>query len=572
MLRSSWFRGTLCFNYSSVKEAMAPLPAPSHDNRATAMPPHPRTVPGLLAERAAHDPDRPLFACGDAHWTVGEAAAVAAGTASSLAAAGIAHGDRVAVFCPNRAEVMRTVLGCAWLGAIAVPVNVACRGPQLRYYLEDAGARLLVVDASLLPELGLVEGEGLALEALWVVGDPGPTDGSAGAFAAAGPHWASRCVAMPPPGAACPPADLGPGDTVAILYTSGTTGPSKGVCCPHAQLIAWGEHTARLLGVTRDDVLCTTLPLFHVNALNGFFQALVTGARQVVEPRFSASGFWETMARHGATVGYLLGAMVPMLLARPASAAERAHRMRIALAPGVPASLHARFAERTGVALLEGYGSTETNFVIAAVPGEGAEGTMGRVRAGFHARVADADDAELPPGEAGELLLRADEPFVFATGYWGMPGKTVEAWRNLWFHTGDRVVRDAEGRFRFVDRLKDAIRRRGENVSSWEVEQVLASHPAVAQAAVFPVRSELAEDEVMAAVVVEPGASLDPVELVRFCETRMPHFAVPRYLDVVADLPRTENGKVRKVVLRERGVTGSTWDREAAGVIVARRR
>ena len=527
------------------------------------MPPHPRTVPGLLAARAAVDPDRVLFTCGGESWTVGEAASIAAGHASALAAAGVARGERVALFSSNRPEFMRVVLGCAWLGAIAVPVNVACRGPQLQYYLANSGARLLAIESGLLPELAGVEAAAVALERVWIV------DGD-GACAPAG--WASRTVAMPGPGAPAPAAALSPGDTVAILYTSGTTGPSKGVCCPHAQLIAWGEHTARLLGVTRDDVLCTTLPLFHVNALNGFFQALVTGASQVVEARFSASGFWDTMAARGATVGYLLGAMVPMLLARPACEAERAHRMRIALAPGVPASLHARFLERTGVALLEGYGSTETNFVIAAVPGEGAEGTMGRLRPGFSARVADADDAELPPGEAGELLLRADAPFAFATGYWGMPEKTVEAWRNLWFHTGDRVVRDAEGRFRFVDRLKDAIRRRGENVSSWEVEQVLLSHPSVAAAAVFPVRSELAEDEVMAAIVPEAGATLDPVELVRFCETRMPHFAVPRYVERVDDLPRTENGKVRKVVLRERGVGPATWDREAEGVVVARRR
>ncbi len=527
------------------------------------MPPHPRTVPGLLVERAARDPACALFACGGQAWTVGDAAAIAAGHAATLAAAGVGRGDRVALFCSNRPEFMRVLLGCAWLGAIAVPVNVACRGPQLQYYLANSGARLLAVEAALLAELAGVDPAAVALERVWVV------DGDAGGAPDA---WASRTGSMPAPGAPLDPAPSSPGDTVAILYTSGTTGPSKGVCCPHAQLLAWGEHTARLLGVRAGDVLCTTLPLFHVNALNGFFQALSTGATQVVEARFSASGFWDTMVARGATVGYLLGAMVPMLLARPASPAERAHRMRIALAPGVPAALHARFLERTGVSLLEGYGSTETNFVIAAVPGEGAEGTMGRLRDGFSARVADAHDAELPPGEAGELLLRADEPFAFATGYWGMPDRTVEAWRNLWFHTGDRVVRDAEGRFRFVDRLKDAIRRRGENVSSYEVEQVLLSHPSIAAAAVFPVGSELAEDEVMAAVVPEAGAVLDPVELVRFCETRMPHFAVPRYVDLVDDLPRTENGKVRKVALRERGVGPSTWDREAAGVTVARRR
>jgi crotonobetaine/carnitine-CoA ligase len=544
--------------------------------RAIAMPPHPRTVPGLLADRAAHDPDRPLFACGDEAWSVGEAASLAAGHAAALAAAGLVRGDRVALFSGNRPEFMRVFLGSAWLGAVAVPINVACRGPQLQYYLANSGARLLCVERALLAELAQVDPAAVALERVWVLDGAAPSrqepPDAASGFASAGAHWAARTVAMPAPASPVTPAPLAPGDTVAILYTSGTTGPSKGVCCPHAQLIAWGEHTARLLGVTRDDVLCTTLPLFHVNALNGFFQALSSGARQVVEARFSVSGFWPTMARHGATVGYLLGAMVPMLLARGAAADEHGHRLRIALAPGVPPSLHERFRERTGVVLLEGYGSTETNFVIAARPGDGAEGTMGRLQPGFSARVADSNDDELPAGEAGELLLRADAPFAFATGYWGMPQQTVEAWRNLWFHTGDRVVRDAEGRFRFVDRLKDAIRRRGENVSSYEVEQVLLSHPAVAAAAVYPVRSELAEDEVMVAIVPEAGAVIDPVELVRFCETRLPHFAVPRYVDLVDDLPRTENGKVRKVVLRERGVGPATWDREVAGVVVARRR
>ena len=195
---------------------------------------------------------------------------------------------------------------------------------------------------------------------------------------------------------------------------------------------------------------------------------------------------------------------------------------------------------------------------------------MGRIVPGFTARVADEHDEDVPSGTPGELLLRADEPFAFATGYFGMADKTVEAWRNLWFHTGDRVVRDADGFFTFLDRLKDAIRRRGENISSYEVEQVLLSHPAVAVAAVFPVKSELAEDEVMAAIVPRDGAALDPVELVRFCEPRMAYFAVPRYLEFMAALPSTENGKVQKFKLRERGITEQTWDREAAGIQLKR--
>ena len=181
--------------------------------------------------------------------------------------------------------------------------------------------------------------------------------------------------------------------------------------------------------------------------------------------------------------------------------------MRIALAPGVPAQFHAEFTRRTGIRLLDGWGSTETNFVLGTTIERQQPGLMGPVFEGFEARVVDDQDNDVADGTAGELVVRADEPFAFADGYFGMPEKTVEAWRNGWFHTGDRVVRQADGYFRFVDRLKDAIRRRGENISSFEVEQVLLSHPAVANAAAFPVRSPLAEDEVMAAVVLQPGRS-----------------------------------------------------------------
>ena len=231
----------------------------------------------------------------------------------------------------------------------------------------------------------------------------------------------------------------------------------------------------------------------------------------------------------------------------------------------MPADLGMTFAARAGVTLLEGYGSTETNFVIGASPKTQKAGTMGRIVDGFEARVVDAHDIEVPPGEAGELVLRANEPFAFATGYFAMPEKTVEAWRNLWFHTGDRVIRDKDGYFRFVDRLKDAIRRRGENISSHEVEQVLLSHPDIEMVAVYPARSELAEDEVMAAIVPAAGKTISPLNLVQYCEPRLPYFAIPRFIDFVPDLPRTENGKVQKYALRERGVTAATWDREASG-------
>jgi len=230
----------------------------------------------------------------------------------------------------------------------------------------------------------------------------------------------------------------------------------------------------------------------------------------------------------------------------------------------VPAAAGDAFHARSGVALLEGYGSTETNFVICTAIDSPRRGVMGWLRAGFHARVVDEHDVERAAGDAGELLLRSDERLAFASGYFGQPEQTAQAWRDGWFHTGDRVVRDADGAFRFVDRIKDAIRRRGENISSWEVEQVLMSHPAVAAAAVYPVRSELAEDEVMAAIVLRDGASVAPLQLAQHCEALLPRFAVPRYIDLVSKLPRTENGKVQKYKLRERGITPTCWDRTPA--------
>jgi crotonobetaine/carnitine-CoA ligase len=513
----------------------------------------------MLEQQARRNGDHPLFKTGTATWTVAECREVAARSAGSLAAAGIQPGDRVALMCGNRAEFMELYLGCAWLGAIAVPINTASKGPQLNHILANSGARLLAIEAGLVPALGTLDLGGLAIDLVWVI------DQSPG-----GISIACRHMALPPLGEAAAPGAVRPGDTVAILYTSGTTGPAKGVCCPHAQYFWWGTNTSDILGIREGDVLVTTLPLFHTNALNAFYQALLAGAQLVAEPRFSASGFWTSLVAHKATVTYVLGAMVPILMSKEPSPADRAHGTRVALAPGVPGHLQRPFTERFGIALVDGFGSTETNYVIGDDMSHQKPGWMGPVYKGFQARVVDQDDNDLPPGEAGELILRADEPFAFATGYFGMPEKTVEAWRNLWFHTGDRVIRDADGYFRFVDRLKDAIRRCGENISSFEVEQVLLSHPAIATAAAFPVPSELAEDEVMVAIVLRDGAGLTPTELMEFCQPRMAYFAVPRYVAFVAELPATENGKIQKYKLRERGVTPGTWDREAAGYKLVR--
>lgn len=511
-----------------------------------------RTLPTMLLRQAERIPERVLLSAGGTSLTYAQACEVAARAAAALQSAGIGAGDRVALICSNRMEFLEMLLGCAWLGAILVPINVASRGPQLQHILTNSGARLLVIESAHADNLGMLDASALAIKVIWTI------DNAAGIALGAVP-----AVVMPRSDRNIAPQALRPSDLAMILYTSGTTGPSKGVCCPHAQYFWWAVNTAALLELSADDVLCTTLPLFHTNALNTFYQAILIGSSVAFEKRFSASGFYAALARHGATATYLLGAMVPILLSRPAAAEESAHKVRVALAPGVPQQFHSDFTGRTGIRLIEGWGSTETNFVLGTTVDRQRPGTMGPAFAGFQARVVDEDDNEIADGTPGELVVRADDPFAFASGYFGAPDKTVEAWRNLWFHTGDRVIREADGYFRFVDRLKDAIRRRGENISSFEVEQVLLSHPAVANAAAFPVRSQLAEDEVMAAVILHAGAALTAPELIEFCKPRLPYFALPRYLEFVAELPTTENGKVQKYKLRERGITAAAWDRQA---------
>jgi crotonobetaine/carnitine-CoA ligase len=502
-----------------------------------------QTLPTMLERAAAAYGNQPLLRFEDAVWSYTELRDDVAGLAGALAADGIGAGDRVVVVSENRPEVLRLWLACGWLGAVLVPVNTALRGEGLRHVLASAGARAVALESAVRERVAEA-----GADATWMLDEEGL------------PATTSPMAAHP----------VGPGDPCAILYTSGTTGPAKGVLCPHAQWYWWGIKTGDVLSIGRDSVLYTNLPLFHTNALNAFCQALVAGATYVLGPRFSASAFWSRLERSNATVTYLLGAMVSILLRAPPRDHDRAHLVQVALAPATPPELHEPFFDRFGVRLVDAWGSTETNIVIANALDHLRPGTLGRVLDGFEARVADEHDAPLPDGEPGELLVRHREPFAFASGYDGLPDATAEAWRNLWFHTGDRVVRDRDGTFRFVDRSKDTIRRRGENISSFEVEQALLAHEDVAAAAVVPVPSELGEDEVLACVVPREGATLDPLELIRFCEPRLPHFAVPRYVDVLSELPLTANGKVEKHRLRERGVTPSTWDRERAGHSVSR--
>ena len=517
-----------------------------------------QTLAALLERQAAVYGDKPLLRFGERERSFCEVRDAAAAAAGTLAAAGIGPGDRLALMCENRIELLDFILGAIWLGAVAVPLNTALRGAQLSHQLVNSGAVGVALDSVLVGALAYFEPPP-ELRFVWAL--DGPPAGGLPGYTVTGPPAAAPAV---------PAYPVGPGDTAAILYTSGTTGVSKGVCCPEAQFYWWGVLVGEMLEITEDDILYTCLPLFHTNALNAFVQALVAGATYHLGPRFSASRFWARLAASEATVTYLLGAMVNILMSGPVTEGECDHRVRNALAPATPVAIFDRFRERFGIQLVEGYGSTETNCPIAVSWRRQRAGWMGQARHGFEARVVDAHDGEVPDGEPGELVLRHSPAFAFASGYFAMPEKTVEAWQNLWFHTGDQVIRDDEGWFRFTDRIKDAIRRRGENISSFEVEQALLSHPAVSAVAAYAVDSELGEDEVAVAVILHAGCETAPETLVRWCEPRLAYFAIPRYIRFVTEMPLTANGKVRKALLRDEGLIAGTWDRELAGVVLSR--
>ena len=519
-----------------------------------------RTVQGALARGAARWGTKPLLRYTGGERSYAEMQVAVARMAGTLQAAGVGPGDRVLCVAGNRVELLDVFLACGWLGAAFVPINTASRGPQLRHMLGNADPRILIAEPGQFEHLRAVDPELVALERVWCLDEQ-----------ADGELYGRPIEPMPGAGEPVAAHPSGPGDTLAILYTSGTTGASKGVECPHGQFYWWGVLTGRYLEISEEDTLYVVLPMFHTNALNAFWQAMLAGATYTFGRRFSASGFWQEIREADATVTFLLGSMAHILLKGEPNPNDASHRVRAALVPGTSLEVLEAFTERFRVPnVIDGYGSTETNFVFCNHEGAVVPACMGRPVPEFECKVVDEHDEELPRGVAGELVIRPREPFSIAAGYFRMADATVEAWRNLWFHTGDQVVCDDDGVFHFRDRLKDSVRRRGENISSVEVEDVLGSHPDVATVAVVPVPSELGEDEVMAFVTLRPGAAADPVALIRHCDGRLAYFAIPRFVEFVPELPVTETGKIRKVVLRERGVGPATWDREAAGVEVRR--
>ncbi|MBI4608259.1 MAG: AMP-binding protein [Candidatus Rokubacteria bacterium] len=524
---------------------------------------------GILAQRASLRPDRPfLQSMGGPPLSYGEADRRVNRLAHGLLALGIGRGDRVLIMLPNSIDYMLTWWAANRIGAVEVSVNTAYKGYFLEHLVNNSGGRIMVVARELLGQVAPSEEKLTQLETLVV------HEGGRGEPGAPPSFKRFRVLAFEeldarredPPGIALSPRDL-----CAIMYTSGTTGPSKGVMMPNAQCHLFAECTASLTRLTEDDVYFVATPLYHGNApIMQVYPSLLVGARAVIGPRFSASEWVRQVRQAGATVTNLLGVMMDFIFRQPLRDDDRQHRLRLVLGQPAPAAIVEEFKKRFGVArILEYYGMTEIGVVTMMPYDDVRPGSCGKaVSEWFDLRIADPEtDEELPPGQVGELLVRPKAPWVFNQGYWGAPDQSLEALRNVWYHTGDALKRDEDGYYYFVDRMGDVIRRRAVNISSFDVETVIGEHPAVRECAAVAVPTEFAggEDEVKVCVVLHAGARIVPEEFLAWCEDRLPYFAVPRYVEVVAELPRTPSNKVQKYLLRQAGITAATWDREKAG-------
>ena len=542
----------------------------------------------LLAAHALRHPDKPLLMMHDRLMTYAEVDRATSRIGRGFAAAGVAKGDRVLVMLPSCIDYALVWLGLCKIGALMVPVNEAYKAGMLRHQANDSGAKLAVIwdghlavwedIADSLPELRTVfvyagfereaavppppsppPSRGRASDHV-----PPPRWGRLGGGDGAGltENWDYRPLeTLFHPDDSPLPAAVEYYDPMAIFYTSGTTGPSKGVLYSYAQAHATATPPARLCAP--EDVFYMTLPMFHVGLSHMFGIVIIAGATMAVRGKFSVSAFWSDIRRYKATFSILLSTMPNFLMSQPAAPDERDHTLRKLIMIPLLRDLDA-FKERFGVPnITTFFNMTEVSCPIAADGFNLVNNqTCGRPRPGIQARIVDELDEPLPPGKTGELVLRADNPWELNSGYWRNDKATAEAWRNQWLHTGDGFQMDADGNFYFVDRIKDCLRRRGENISSFEVEVEVDAHPAVLESAAVAVPSSLSEDELKVVAALKPGCSVEPAELLAFLKARLPAYMVPRYIEIRSEeLPKTPTGKVRKVLLRESG-TAAAWDRE----------
>jgi crotonobetaine/carnitine-CoA ligase len=523
-----------------------------------------RVVSAILRARAARCPDEPLVKCGGDWLTVADVDRIADRTAGGLAALGLGKGDRVAVIAESRQEYVELFFACARLGVVQVPLNTFLKGEFLRYQLVDSGAACVIVDEPGFRRVAPLLGRTGIRRVVLLDPDPGdvevPGEVTVSAYADLDGD--------------VPEVAVRPGDPFAIVYTSGTTGPSKGCVLSNGYYTAVPPVLRDNGWITDGERVFTAFQFFHASAQTVMMQALmVPGASVCFEKWFAASTFLDRAQEEGATLLWCLGPMGMALLNQPPRPDDASRDFRLAIMPAMPAPFQERFEARFGTTVCaELYGQTEVlGITLSPIGGPRNRRSLGRPGPHLEVRLVDDDDIEVGVGEVGEIVVRSRIPYGMYSGYWGKPEATVEAWRNLWHHTGDYARADESGFITFLDRKKDSLRRRGENISSFELEAAIAAHPDVAQVAVCGVPSPLGEDDIKACLVWTGAEPPEPGKLFAFFTETLPYYAVPRYVEIRDTLPVTEaSGRVRKNVLREEGVTPGTWDLEQLGFSIAR--
>ena len=528
-----------------------------------------RDLATVLARRVSHCPDRHWIVTADRGYSYQEMDARSGCLAQGLTEIGIEPGETVLVLMPDTVDYILIWCALSKFGGVEVPVNVYYRGNLLAYLINDSLAKTVIVDAQFLDRIESIKDVLKQLQRIVVYSndddyDIASIDSLAGQFDIR--HYpdifSEHIYSGPRPKYH---------DLMGVLYTSGTTGPSKGVTMSHAHAYEYAFGVTEMLELKESDVYCAPLPLFHIaGQLATIYCSCLAGATAVISGSFSVERFWKDVAGYGVTCTFLLGAMANFLYRQPVKESDHDNPLdRVLMVPLIPEVED--FKARFGCRVSTTWGGTEMNCPTRSGFELANNKTCGRVATDrYEVKIVDELDQEVADGVAGEALVRSKVPWILTNGYWNHPEWTEKAWRNLWLHTGDMLSRDSDGNLYFVDRTKDAIRRRGENISSMEVEYEINTYHAVLESAVIPVESADTEQEVMAVIVTREGQTLEPVSLISYLESRMAYFMVPRYIDVIDTMPKTPTGKIQKFVLRDRGVSKTTWDRVEAGVKLAR--
>jgi carnitine-CoA ligase len=516
-----------------------------------------------LCELANKWGDRRFARCEDGELSYAATGELAARVGGGLRELGVTAGDRICMMLDNGIPFFQAWFGIHHLGGVAVPINTAARGDLLAHVLNDSGATVLIIEAELIERLLLIEKSLLQLRYVVVVGAARATESDAARF---------RDLSFDKllSGQAIAPVSRDDRSVAAVLYTSGTTGPSKGALLCHRGLLTFVRNHVHYCGIRSDTVCHTSLPLFHAIALVlSAHGALSMGASVAVSKRFSASRFWQEIRTTGAEYTSITGSIAQILFKQAPEPSDRDHRLRTIYAVPAPAAIYRQFEERFGTRFVEAYGATDGQIATYTPLDEVRPGSCGKVIDGFELAIVDDSDEPQPPGVTGEIVYRSTDPYVMSLGYHNDAEATVESRRNFWFHSGDFGYLDEDGFLFFVDRKKDALRRRGENVSSYEVEKVFNDHPAVSECAAVAVPSELNEDEIKIVIALGPEAKVAPLDLIKWSEPRLPYFMVPRFVEFVDELPKTANGKVMRYELRKTGIA-RCWDLEKSGYSISR--